>query len=148
MPQCIEILPTTDTLSIARKCGQSPPPTESLLEVLRELIDNFPAPRIVLDALNECRDRSELMRTLKQICTWGIRGLHTLFTSRREGDITPTLERRLHTRNILNIQSEEVDPDIQLYVHRRLVEEPNLQKWNGEERMLIERSLTDGAHGM
>jgi hypothetical protein len=148
MPQCIEILPMSDTLSTARKCGQSPPPTESLLEVLRELIDKFPAIFIVLDALDECGDRTELMRTLKQICTWGIRGLHTLSTSRREGDITPTLERLLDTCNIVNIQSEEVDPDIQLYVHRRLVEEPSLQKWNGEERILIEKSLTDGARGM
>jgi hypothetical protein len=33
-PQCIEILPRNDALSSARKHGQSPPPTESLLEVL------------------------------------------------------------------------------------------------------------------
>jgi hypothetical protein len=52
LPHRIEILPRTDALSTARKHEQSPPPAESFLEVLRELIDRFPATFIILNALD------------------------------------------------------------------------------------------------
>jgi hypothetical protein len=49
---CIEKLPSTDALSTARKHEQTPPPTESFLGVMRELIDRFPTTFIVLNALH------------------------------------------------------------------------------------------------
>jgi hypothetical protein len=148
LQQSIEILPSVDALFKTNQRGSPLPPSESLLDALKELFIKFPATYIVLDALDECENRKELMNTIGIIATWNIEGLHVLFTSRRVGDITTTLEAILDSGNILNIQTKAVDRDIQLYVHQRIAEETSLQKWKDDDKQLMERSLTDGACGM
>ncbi|KAF2132356.1 hypothetical protein P153DRAFT_272713, partial [Dothidotthia symphoricarpi CBS 119687] len=104
----------------------------------------------ILDALDECGSRKELMGVIKKMSAWQSQGLHLLLTSRREGDIETTLGRILKGENILCIQTEAVDHDIKSYVRQRLSDEESLQKWKADTtiRQRIESSVMEGAHGM
>ncbi|KAH9203390.1 hypothetical protein DL95DRAFT_399380, partial [Leptodontidium sp. 2 PMI_412] len=68
-------------------------PTQDALEVtLQQMLDEFGETFIILDALDECREREELLILLKTLTSWGTGKLHLLATSRRERDIEETLE--------------------------------------------------------
>jgi archaellum biogenesis ATPase FlaH len=131
--------------------GQRPPSLFALLEVLKQLIKEFQRTYIIIDALDECNTRRELMSTIEDMSTWQLQGLHVLFTSRREPDIEEALGCILDGKNILGIQTEAVDHDIQLYVRQRLSIEAGL-RWkldvDDAVKHQIEISLKKGAHGM
>ena len=148
--QCIKMPPSLEALFKHCESGQRQPTLDSLLKVLQELIADFPSTYLVLDALDECEDRRELMNFIKHICPWQANGLHILSTSRREGDIKNTLERILDEKNILCVQTDVIDRDIQLYVQRRLADEESLQKWRADDaiRLRIETSLREKARGI
>jgi hypothetical protein len=148
LQQYIEILPSVEALFESSRRSHPLPSLETVLEVLKELLVKFPCTYLVLDALDECEDHGELMKIINTLISWKVDGLHVLCTSRREGDITTTLERFIDAGNILNIQTKAVDRDIQLYVHRRITDEPALQKWKDKDKQLMEQSLTEGSHGM
>jgi Cdc6-like AAA superfamily ATPase len=148
--QFIDISPGLDALFSACESGQRQRQLslDELLGVLQQLIEEFPCTYVIVDALDECDNRKELMSVVKNMSAW--QGLHLLFTSRREGDIESTLGRILHKNNVLCIQNEAVDHDIRLYVRQRLSNEDSLQKWQVDDaiRQRIESSLIEGAHGM
>jgi hypothetical protein len=148
--QCIRILPSLDELFSFCENGQRQPSLDALLKALQELINDFPCTYFVIDALDECENRGELMSIMKLISKWKLQGLHVLFTSRREGDIKLTLEGILDDQNILGIQTDAVDHDIQLFVRQRLADEDCLRKWHTDDtiRQRIESSLGEKAHGM
>ena len=148
--QCVRMSSGLDSLYSSSQNGLRQPPSDALVKVLQELIEEFPCTYIIIDALDECDDRKELMKVIKRIYAWQLQGLHLLFTSRREGDIESTLGRILDERNILCIQTKAVDHDIKLYIRQRLSEEESLQKWRPDAKIQqqIENSLMEGAHGM
>lgn len=148
LQQCIQVLPSVDALFKTFKRLQIQPSMETLLDTLKELIDHFPSSYIILDAMDECENRRDLMVIIKTLHGWKDQGLHLLLTSRREGDISITLDRLLEPHNIVNIQTKTVDGDIKLYVHERLAKDDTLQKWTVEDKQSMEKSLTEGARGM
>ncbi len=125
--------------------GQQPPTTEKLIETLKEIIGNFHQTYIILDALDECAEREELLVLIKDMAEWNIRKLHIMATSRREKDIEEALE-SLVTDQIC-IQTALVNPDIQLHIRERLQHDRKL-KWPPEIQKEIEETLMQGAHGM
>ncbi|KAF2793076.1 hypothetical protein K505DRAFT_306450 [Melanomma pulvis-pyrius CBS 109.77] len=148
--QCIKISPGLNGLYSSCGNGQRQPSPAELLQVLRQLIEERPCTYIIIDALDECGSRRELMSIVKNMLAWKLQGIHLLCTSRREGDIESTLGRILDDKNILCIQSKAVDLDIQSYVRQRLSEDDSLRKWQNDAiiREKIESSLMEGAHGM
>jgi hypothetical protein len=148
--QCIKVSPGLDGLFLSCGNGERQPSLDALMKVLRQSIEDLPHTYIIIDALDECGNRKELMRIVKEILAWQLQGLHLLFTSRREGDIESTLGRILDDKSVLCIQSEAVDLDIQSYVRRRLSDDDSLQKWHSDAmiRQRIESSLMEGARGM
>jgi hypothetical protein len=150
LQQCIRILPSFEAFFSSCDNGQRQPSLDNLLKVLQEWIKDFPRTYLVVDALDECENRRELMSIIKTISAWRLQGLHMLFTSRREGDIKLTLESILDNRNIICIQTDAVDHDIQLYVRQQLKDEESLRKWQVDDptRQRIESSLGEKSHGM
>lgn len=126
------------------------PPLFVLLKALRQLIEDIPCTYVIVDALDECENRTELMSIIEEMYTWQLQGLHVLLTSRRADDIKSTLEHVLDNNNIICIPKEAVDHDIQLYVRQRLSNEASLQEWQADTdiKQQIESSLMKGAHGM
>jgi NACHT domain len=148
--KCIQMPWALDSLLSSCGNGQSQPSAEALLSILRGICGEFPATYIILDALDECIDRDELMVAIKILAEWRLERLHILVTSRKERDIEDELERVVEKSSIIPLQSSIVDQDIQRYVHHRLSTDKNLKKWHKdlEIRNEIEIALMKGAHGM
>jgi Cdc6-like AAA superfamily ATPase len=130
--------------------GQRQPLLDNLLEVLHHIIQELPQSYIILDALDECGNRTSLMQILENIASWQVDGFHLLVTSRREQDIQQLLAKLVEDRNMICLQSNTVDQDIRKYVHRRLSNDKDLQKWQKDSAVVcdIETTLMEGANGM
>lgn len=81
----------------------------ALLLALWQSIKEDAAAYIVLDALDECNDRVELLEALETIANWQLENLHVLVTSRRERDIELSLEPFVDPKNTVSLQSNLVD---------------------------------------
>jgi hypothetical protein len=65
--QCVKIHTSLDTLFSSCENGQRQPSLDALLEVMQQMIQEFPQPYFVLDALDECSQRAELIDILVTI---------------------------------------------------------------------------------
>jgi hypothetical protein len=126
--------------------GKQQPSTGELLTALRQMIQEFNETFIILDALDECKEREELLADIEGMAGWKLGKLHILATSRREKDIEETLE-PLVTGQIC-IASALVDADIQTYLHEKLQNDSKLKSWPANVQKEIQETLMDGAHGM
>jgi Cdc6-like AAA superfamily ATPase len=148
--QCVSIPVSLGTLFCSCDSGQRQPSTDALTEVLRQIIQEYPQAYIILDALDECSERTDLTDTLETMAGWQLQNLHVLVTSRRERDIENSLETFIDQQNTICFQSELVDKDIQKYVRQMLSNDKRLSKWGKDPalRKEIEAALVKGAHGM
>ena len=137
---------TLDALYSRNDNGRQQPITDALITAFHRILEGFQQLYIVLDALDECTEREELLEFLETVAGWKINRLHILTTSRREGDITETLETLV--TNQVCIQSELVSADIRTYVRKRLQNDRKLKAWPRAVQSEIETVLVDGAHGM
>jgi hypothetical protein len=122
------------------------PGHEELMTTLNSIIGSFQAVYIVLDAVDECPERSRLLTVLKQIHKWGYDTLHLLMTSRKERDIEEMLH-GLVSHEVL-MDKSCVDDDIRLYVSKTLDEDIKLSMCSVEEKEMVRASLMRGAQGM
>jgi len=99
---------------------------------------------IVIDALDECSRRKELLKVFKDICKNG--KINILVTSRREQDICEVLTGLVNCE--IAIQDERVDQDIRVHVQRCLKDDPDLCKWDDEIKASMIGTLISKAHGM
>ena len=134
--------------SLYQRCGngQQQPGCTNVRELLRESLA-VPTPvYIILDALDECADREDLLDFLSSFVQLKLAGVRILATSRRERDI----EERLlpSTAYNINIQSAVVDEDIRLYIKARLATDAKLKKWSDSVRIEILDALIKKANGM
>jgi len=139
-----------ETLHSSCENGKREPSIDSLLEVLQQIIFEFPQACIFLGALDEFSHRAELMETLEKIMQWQIDGCHLILTSRKERDIELSLENLVEGCNIIFLQSNLVDMDIRSDVYHRLSVDKNLSKWRTDPNIVheIETAMMKGAHGM
>ena len=148
--QCDDISDTVADLFLSCEKGNRQPPLKAYLEVLRLTISQIPRVFLVLDALDECDERKELLESIATISGWGLDDLHVLLTSRRERDIEVNVEQVVSSENVISLQSDRVDPDIRAYIVERLSEDRSLEKWarSKEVKAEIEGVLMRKAHGM
>jgi hypothetical protein len=139
-----------DALFSACDNGQRQPPRHALLEVILQVMQQFTHVYIVLDALDECTQRPELMDMLETVAGWQPNNMHLLMTSRKERDIESSLESYVKEEDAFCLQRDVVDKDIQRYVQQRLSDDKSLAKWNKDAavRQEIEGALIRGARGM
>ncbi|RYO17084.1 hypothetical protein AA0111_g11220, partial [Alternaria arborescens] len=139
-----------DALFSSCENGQRKPSSHALLQVTKEAAQEFTHVYVVLDALDECAQRSELMDMLEAVAEWQLNNLHLLMTSRKERDIERSLEEYIREEDAVCLQRDVVDQDIQRYVQQRLRVDKGLAKWNKDAsvRQEIEAALMGGAHGM
>lgn len=130
--------------------GNRQPSLNALMNVLHQMLQEFPQPYLILDALDECEGRAELLSILEQMAIWQLKELRVLVTSRKERDIESSLTEIVNRECIIGLQHQVVDKDIQTYVRQRLSDEKGLKKWQKdvEIRQEIETALTEGSRGM
>jgi hypothetical protein len=139
-----------DALFSSCENGQRKPSSHALLQVTKEAAQEFTHVYVVLDALDECVQRSELMDMLEAVAGWQLDNLHLLMTSRKERDIERSLEEYIREEDAMCLQRDVVNKDIQRYVQQRLRDDKGLAKWNKDAsvRQEIEEALMHGACGM
>ncbi|CAN9256395.1 unnamed protein product [Alternaria alternata] len=139
-----------DALFSSCENGQRKPSSHALLQVTKEAAQEFTHVYVVLDALDECAQRSELMDMLEAVAGWQLNNLHLLMTSRKERDIERSLEEYIREEDTVCLQRDVVDKDIQRYIQQRLRVDKGLAKWNRDAvvRQEIEDALMGGARGM
>ena len=126
--------------------GQMQPSNDQVSSLLRKLIINKKSTYIILDALDECIDREDLMIFTCDLIRSEPKGLRMLATSRRERDIEEYLS--LVTNFEINIQSAVVDNDIKIYVQGQLSEDMKLKKWDQSVHEDITKVIMEKANGM
>lgn len=130
--------------------GGRQPTCEVLLDTLRQMMTSLEDTYIILDALDECAERDELLTDLEEIASWEDANLHVLATSRREKDIEEALTPLGVARNRIGIQSALVNADIRTYIHDRLQADRKLKRWQKQPKVQIEieKTLARKANGM
>jgi Cdc6-like AAA superfamily ATPase len=105
-----------DVLYLACDNGRRQLLLHTLLEVTSQVMQQFTHVYIVLDALDECMQRRELMDVLEKVAGWQLDNMHLLMTSRKERDIESSLESYVKEEYTICLQRDVVDKDIQRYV--------------------------------
>lgn len=144
LPQALE--------SLFETCmsGMQQPTVDALMKTLYLLVQEFDQTFIILDALDECKDRRDLLQTIGKIHGWQPQGIHTLLTSRQEMDIEHSLGPFISQENKICLQSGFVDEDIRTYIRDRLKTDQGLKRWQNyvEVQKEIEMTLMSKAGGM
>ena len=130
--------------------GAKPPPTKDLEALLKALIDLYEKTFIVLDALDECEDRQELLNFIDSAIAWTSRKLNLIMTSRKLKEFEDFFDAEMEERSRLSIQNEKVDEDIRSYVHAKLQSDRKFKRWRGQPKVReeIETKLMEKSGGM
>ncbi|RDA83893.1 hypothetical protein CP532_3366 [Ophiocordyceps camponoti-leonardi (nom. inval.)] len=126
--------------------GVGQPNTDDLVKILLGIGLEFGEVYLVLDALDECFDREELLRIFPSILSNSEAGFRVFITSRHVSDIAAVLNS--HVTSSLEAMTENVDRDIDTFARYRLTNHSKLSKWRPEVREEIQASLVGGSKGM
>ena len=127
--------------------SSSRPPRAIVVEVLFAVASSFHEVVLIIDALDECQDRKGLASLIVQFVGFTkLRKFRVLGTCRREQDLELAFQDN-HS-HIVALENSFVDDDIALHIRSRLRTDRRLQAWTKSTKDEIERTLTQGAHGM
>ena len=142
-PKALESL---KQLIAAHDNGRSTPSRGSLLEALHQAVVDVGVVHLVLDALDECSNRSILLQGLEECRRWVPPSLHILVTSRKETDIEDHMIKLAACQVCL--EESVIDSDIRSFVQEQIQEDPKISIWPSEVQAEIQRTLLEGANGM
>ena len=132
---------------------QRQPSEDELMEILHEIMHdestgNITTFYIVLDALDECAQPSKLEEIITTLSCFS--KLHFLLTSRKERYLEDLMDDLTEDQNIIRLGRDELDDDIQKFVHHQLLHDKYLKKWGRDPavKQEIEIALKVGPKGM
>ncbi|KAL9120568.1 MAG: hypothetical protein Q9187_002877 [Circinaria calcarea] len=130
--------------------GTKPPQINDLERVFQALVDYNTRTFVVLDALDECESRQELLVFLESAIKRKANGLNIIITSRRLKEFDDFFHDYLSEQSIVSIQNQKVDDDIRLYIHGRLLHDRRFKRWQKQPRVQeeIENRLMKKSEGM
>ena len=147
---CISVPFVLETLFSSCMNGGRRPTFKALLETFHQMAMTFERVFIILDALDECKERPELLAGIEEWSSWKDTDVRILATSRREKDIEDSITPLTNDENQICIQSTLVKADIGAYVREQLRTNKRLKRWQKEPkvRLEIETTLVEKADGM
>lgn len=148
--RCINIPKGLETLYSGSGHGQHQPTYNELLITLHQILYPFEDVYLILDGLDECSEREEVLADIEELTGWKDIQLHLLATSRREKIIEESMKSFAGDKKKICIQSLLVKDDIRAYVQYRLQNDQRLKRWRKQFDMQqeIENTLVDNADGM
>ncbi|KZP31011.1 hypothetical protein FIBSPDRAFT_926109 [Athelia psychrophila] len=129
------------------KCdkGSRQPPIKMLEATLICIVDGFDDVYIVIDSLDECSERKDLLAWIRSMTSRASGRLHMMATSRSEPDIARGLRSIVGLQDVSVIGSA-IQPDISTFLDKRLAA---IEDWNEPGlKELVKESLLDGSDGM
>ena len=97
--------------------------------LLSSLINSHQRTFIVLDALDECEDRQDLLNFLESAIKRQSEKLNVIRTSRKLKDIQDLFDFELNEESQLFIQNEKVDKDVGSFVRWKLQNDRRFRRW-------------------
>jgi hypothetical protein len=126
--------------------GGAQPSVESLQATLLLILEAFNDVYIVLDALDECAEREDVLKWIIKTTCWRQDKLHLLATSRPEEEIARHLQ--LLDPNHVNINQDLVSRDIERYIDSILYDKDSIVQWGDEINVNIKNTVLKSAEGM
>ncbi|KAF7972857.1 hypothetical protein HWV62_16892 [Athelia sp. TMB] len=128
-------------LELYNKCdGGHRQPTETQLEdTLARILGTFGSTYIIIDSLDECAEKADLLRWIESMTSQNPRNLHLMLTSRPEADIEQGLASLRHLKKV-TVGDGSTEDDIAAYLDARL-KAPDMNKWDQAEKQMIKASL-------
>jgi hypothetical protein len=126
--------------------GGSQPSVESLHATLLLILEAFDDVFVILDALDECAERKELLKWIKEMTSWRKGKLHLLATSRPVEDIAKYL-RSLDPGHVYMME-DLITNDIEKYINSILHHDDAFENWDDEVKETIKSKLLENAGGM
>ena len=126
--------------------GGAQPSLESLHATLLLILEAFDDIFIILDALDECAERKDVLKWIKEMTSWRKGKLHLLATSRPEEDIANHL-RLLDPVNVY-IEQDLITCDVKRYIDCILDDDVAFDRWNDQIKANIKSKLLANAGGM
>lgn len=139
----------TSELLASRKFG-SQPTTKDLLDILDTVLSLCEPTFLVIDAMDECEEKSKLIEWLEAFFSReNLRHVHLLATSRPEHEFLDNGPRWIGKNNFMAVNRECVDADIQSYIEARICNR-GFSKWAGHESVKeqIRQNVGARADGM
>ena len=149
--QCVDCHNVLDSLFESHEDGQKQPTTDSLSRCIYTMMRLPKKVLIVLDALDECVTRNELLEWLKTLSDRELTNVQLIATSRQEQELESALCKWIHDRDRIAINRDAVNADIQSYIRARLESSGEYQRrWAAIPSVLEEiKSVVGGkADGM
>jgi hypothetical protein len=131
-----------------KNCGSGTtlPSRDVVQQICSAALQCLPETFIIIDALDECKEISQVAAWLKKLLTAGRERLHVLITSRNKPDITEHFL-RIPQQQVIHLD-DFTNADIKLYIDSRMKESRQLMLWSKEIQTDIRESLLAGAGGM
>jgi hypothetical protein len=126
--------------------GGSPPSVQSLNATLLLILDAFDDVYIVLDALDECAKKNDVLKWIEEMISWRKGKLHLLATSRPEEDIAKHL--RLLDPDHVYIKQDLITRDVKRYIDCILDCDNAFDRWSDGIKANIKSKLLASAGGM
>ncbi|EIM82246.1 uncharacterized protein STEHIDRAFT_160801 [Stereum hirsutum FP-91666 SS1] len=144
--RCSDMPAALEWLYGIHRNGMEQPTLHNLVAALKEMIVNIACSvYIVIDALDECSERNNLMALIEEITQWNLDNIHMLLTSRKEEDLNRLL---MPLSAEVTLESSIVDRDIAFHIRAVLQNDRDFSKWQPPQKLEIETRVTSGAHGM
>jgi hypothetical protein len=115
---------------LSESCGRGTqqPHVADLIKVFGEMTGELKSVTVVLDALDECKERRELLRWITLSSTSTNQHCKFMLLSRSEIDIEDALASWLPPNCAITLEDEPIDEDLNAYIHYRLEMESNLKR--------------------
>jgi Cdc6-like AAA superfamily ATPase len=138
--------------SLYKSCsnGQRQPSRQQMHELFAQMADQRSDVFLVIDAIDECTDREQLLWFIRYFTIGPKINLHLCVSSRREKDIEERLQVIAGHNARIGLEKDLVNKDIQHYVRQRLDLDEGLGRWKrmpGIQKE-IERTIVRQADGM
>ena len=123
--------------------GDQQPSNTSLQDTLHCILDGLPTAYIIIDSLDECTERSRVLKWLDEIVSRKMNNLHMAVASRPERDISDVF--RALDLQCVDIAEEASNHDVATYIEQELAA---VRKWDDETREIIKSTLMMRSQGM
>ncbi|TIA06448.1 hypothetical protein D6C80_10320 [Aureobasidium pullulans] len=130
--------------------GTSSPSIDQLSDTLKDIISLSGQVTVVIDALDECDEPSEVISWLEDLLEANYSTLQLLVTSRSTGETGRVIDGWTRRHELHPIQVDEVNKDISDYLHTRLFVGDEFSKWSSGYglREMIKKEVSQQANGM
>ncbi|KAF6828325.1 ankyrin repeat protein [Colletotrichum plurivorum] len=137
--------------SLDGKMKEGQPPTDFLVNSLYAALKARRNVSIVLDALDECNTRPELLKWLTALVKDArLEHVKLVATSRPEGEFGQTMRGLIGDEGCVALSSEDIKADIRSYVQGSLEQRTGFEKWSEDPGVLhrIAKVVIGKADGM